>query len=112
MRWLALMLMFQTTTPVPHQSVLTWTASPTTGALYTIKRASTSAGPFTVLVSGITMLTYTDKGLAANVPFCYVVTATAPGMTESTPTTPACGTTAKDPQAQTGSAGTVTVVMQ
>ncbi|HEY5911157.1 MAG TPA: metallophosphoesterase [Verrucomicrobiae bacterium] len=53
---------------------LTWTAS--TGATsYTIKRSTTSAGPFGTLKTGLTSTRYSDRKLAGGTTYYYIVTA-------------------------------------
>lgn len=93
----------------PHQAVLTYGASSDAGATYTVKRSTTPGGPYTVVKTGITTLTFTDTPLTAATQFCWIVTATAPGKDESAPTNEACGTSKRD---QTGSPGSLAVVVQ
>ncbi|OGZ12229.1 MAG: hypothetical protein A2942_03895 [Candidatus Lloydbacteria bacterium RIFCSPLOWO2_01_FULL_50_20] len=53
---------------------LNWTAS--TGALsYTVKRSTTSGGPYTTIVSGFTSTSYSNTGLANGTTYYYVVSA-------------------------------------
>ena len=53
------------------QTTLTWLPNATT--TYTVKRSSTSGGPYTTLATGLTALTYTDTGLTNGVTYYYVV---------------------------------------
>jgi len=56
------------------QISLSWTAS--TGATsYTIKRATSSSGPYSQIASGVTATTYVDTGLAAGTTYYYVIDA-------------------------------------
>ncbi|ADM68848.2 Exoglucanase A [Paenibacillus polymyxa E681] len=57
------------------QVTLTWNAS--TGAdSYTVKRATSEAGPFTAVAPLVTAREYTDKGLTNGTTYFYVVSAT------------------------------------
>lgn len=93
----------------PHQAVLTWGASPTPNSTYSVKRSTVSGGPYTTLKTGVAALTYTDSGLSSATNFCWIITATAPGFTESIPSNEKCGTTGQD---QTASPGQLGVVVQ
>jgi fibronectin type 3 domain-containing protein/regulation of enolase protein 1 (concanavalin A-like superfamily) len=53
------------------QTTLTW--SPNATNTYTVKRATTSGGPYTTLATGVTSLTYTDTGLTNGTTYYYVV---------------------------------------
>jgi len=56
------------------QATLTWTAS--TGATsYTIKRATTSGGPYTNVATGVTSTSYTNTGLTNGTTYYYVISA-------------------------------------
>jgi hypothetical protein len=58
--------------------VLTWTAPPGTVSSYSVSRSSTSGSGYTILASGLTKATYTDKpGVPAGgtATFYYVVRA-------------------------------------
>jgi fibronectin type 3 domain-containing protein len=57
------------------QVTLSWTASPR-AASYTIKRSSTSGGPYTAVGSTTTATTFTDTGLPNGATYYYVVSAT------------------------------------
>ncbi|WP_127586801.1 polysaccharide lyase family 8 super-sandwich domain-containing protein [Paenibacillus koleovorans] len=60
------------------QVALSWNA--VSGATsYTLKRATTSGGPYTVAQSGITTTSYTDTGLTAGTTYYYVLSATNAG---------------------------------
>ncbi|MFC5470377.1 cellulose binding domain-containing protein, partial [Cohnella suwonensis] len=57
------------------QVALSWTAS--AGATsYTVKRATTSGGPYTNVATGIATTTYADTGLTNGTTYYYVVSAT------------------------------------
>ncbi len=49
---------------------------------YTVKRSTTSGGPYTTIASGVTSTNYLDAGLSTGVQYYYVVSAVA-GSTES-----------------------------
>jgi fibronectin type 3 domain-containing protein len=53
------------------QATLTW--FPDATLTYTVKRATTSGGPYTTVASGITATTYTDTGLTNGTTYYYVV---------------------------------------
>jgi len=56
------------------QVVLSWDA--VTGAAgYNVKRATTAGGPYTIIASDVTELTYTDTGLTNGTTYYYVVSA-------------------------------------
>ncbi len=75
---------------------LAWDAA-TDAVSYTVKRATTSGGPYTVRQSGLTSLSYTDTGLTPGTTYYYVVTAVNSGgesassgqLTAAPATTPA-----------------------
>lgn len=92
-----------------HSAALSWTASSTTGATYQVLRASSATGTFTAISTGITGLTFTDTGLAANTQFCYEVVAQSTGNTDSAPSNVVCGSTLQN---QTAPPGTLTVVFK
>jgi hypothetical protein len=54
---------------------LTWAAS-LGAASYTVKRATTSGGPYQTIVSGLASTTYTDTGLTNGTTYYYVISAT------------------------------------
>lgn len=58
---------------------LTWDAAPGTPT-FTIKRATTSGGPYTTIASGISDLRFTDSGLNNGTTYYYVVSATQSGI--------------------------------
>jgi fibronectin type 3 domain-containing protein len=71
--------------PGNAQVVLTWVPNGTT--TYTIKRATTSGGPYTTIATGVTDLTYTDTGVTNGVTYYYIVSganagASSPDSTE------------------------------
>lgn len=55
--------------------VLSWTASDA-GATYTLKRATTNAGPYTPVATGLTETTYIDSTAFPGIPYYYVVAST------------------------------------
>ncbi|MBO9598336.1 MAG: glycoside hydrolase family 6 protein [Cohnella sp.] len=56
------------------QAALSWTAS--SGATsYTVKRATTSGGPYTTVATGVTATSYTNTGLTNGTTYYYVVSA-------------------------------------
>jgi fibronectin type 3 domain-containing protein len=63
-----------TLTSGPNRITLNWTAAG--GATsYTVKRATSSGGPYTTVAEGLTGTTYTDTGVANDVTYYYVVSA-------------------------------------
>jgi hypothetical protein len=60
--------------PGNAQTTLNWTAVTGTTS-YTLKRATVSGGPYTVIASGIVVTNYTDNGLDNNRLYYYVVSA-------------------------------------
>jgi len=58
---------------VPGDTQVTLTWLPNATDTYTIKRSTTSGGPYTTLATGLTDLTYTDTGLTNGVTYYYVV---------------------------------------
>jgi titin len=63
-----------TTTPGNAQVSLAWSAS--TGATgYNVKRATTSGGTYTTIVTGVTATSYTDTGVTNGTTYYYVVAA-------------------------------------
>jgi len=57
---------------------LSWTAS--SGASgYSVKRATTSGGPYTAISTGLTATSYSDTGLDSSTTYYYIVTATNAG---------------------------------
>jgi len=63
---------------------------------YTIKRATTSTGPFSVVASNVIGTIYTDTGLTTNATFYYRVTASNGGGTSPDSPTASATTTATD----------------
>ncbi len=60
-----------------HQVTLSWSA--TGGATsYTVKRSTTSGGPYTTVADGVTNTTHTDTGFTHDVVHYYVVSASNP----------------------------------
>ena len=80
---LAQSVQVRTTPPVPlslvaeaRSNVLQLSWNPSAGAAsYTVKRATSAAGPFSVLATGITSATYRDASAAFGTPYFYVVSA-------------------------------------
>lgn len=64
-----------TTTAVGSDQIdLSWTAS-SGAASYNVKRATTSGGPYTMIATGVTGASYSDRGLGTGVTYHYVVSA-------------------------------------
>ena len=57
--------------PDDTQAVLTW--GPNATNTYTVKRSTTSGGPYAIVADGVTDTTYTDTGLTNGVTYYYVV---------------------------------------
>jgi fibronectin type 3 domain-containing protein len=57
--------------PGDAQAALTWLPNATD--TYTVKRSTTSGGPYTTVATGVTALTYTDTGLTNGTTYYYVV---------------------------------------
>lgn len=85
MKLLLLFLLTQTPGASAHQTVLNWSASGTTGATYNVYKQPACTGSFTKAATGLTVLTWTDTGLADGAVTCYYITAQAPGAAESSP---------------------------
>jgi cellulose 1,4-beta-cellobiosidase len=65
-----------TATAVSSSQVnLVWAAS-TNATGYNVKESTVSGGPYTVIATNISTLTYTNTGLNAGTTYCYVVSAT------------------------------------
>ncbi len=58
--------------PGNTQATLTWAPNGTT--TYTVKRSTTSGGPYTTIATGLTGTTYTDTGLTNDTTYYYLVT--------------------------------------
>lgn len=58
---------------------LTWDAPPGTPT-FTLKRSTTSGGPYTTVTSGISDLRFTDSGLTNGTTYYYVISATQSGI--------------------------------
>jgi fibronectin type 3 domain-containing protein len=52
---------------------LTWNASTTAGVRYRVYRATKSGGPYHMIASGISILTYTDHSVVDGKTYFYVV---------------------------------------
>lgn len=65
-------------TPGDHKATVTWTAS-TDAASYTVKKATSTGGPYTPVQSGITGTAFDVTNLAKNTPYFFVVTASNVG---------------------------------
>lgn len=63
-----------TATPGDSQVRLAWTGS-AGAASYTVKRSTTSGGPYAAIASGVTTTSYTDSGLTNGTTYYYVVSA-------------------------------------
>ena len=78
-------------TPGLTAATISWQAS-NYASTYSVKRSSSSAGPFLTIASGLSVRSFTDTGLVYGVPAWYVVTASSAGG-ESPPSPPASVTT-------------------
>jgi hypothetical protein len=83
----------QTTT---HSAALNWGAVTVSGATYNVLRGTAPGATKTKIASGLTSASYFDANLPANTQFCYQVTTSVAGMSDSAPNTEVCGTTAQD----------------
>jgi len=63
-----------TAQPGNTQVSLTWAASPP-AASYTVRRATSSGGPYITMATNIGILSYTDTGLINDTPYFYVIRA-------------------------------------
>ncbi|WP_246070394.1 extracellular catalytic domain type 1 short-chain-length polyhydroxyalkanoate depolymerase [Paenibacillus kobensis] len=88
------------------QVALSWTAS-TGAASYTVKRSTTSGGPYTNVATGVTTTSYTNTALTNGTTYYYVVSA-ANSAGESSNSTQASAV----PTSGGGSTGTGTLVAQ
>ena len=61
-----------TTTPNPRTITLSWSATPG-AASYEIRRATSAGGPYSVVASGLTALTWTDTDVAAPGVYYYII---------------------------------------
>jgi hypothetical protein len=64
-----------TATTMDHSVLLNWQASTTPDVTYRIYRSSTSGGPYTLLASTGSALTYTDNAVQSGITYFYVVRA-------------------------------------
>jgi hypothetical protein len=83
-----------TATPGVQRATLTWSAA-TRATSYTVKRATSSSGPFVAVKTGLTTTNFTNTGLTAGTTYHYVVSAVNSGGESSnsnvasvTPTAP------------------------
>lgn len=90
------LLAMSATCQTTHSAALSWQPSSTPNVTYNVLKASSQAGPFTSLQTGLTALTFTDANLPANTQVCYEVTASATGLADSDPSNVVCGTTGQD----------------
>jgi fibronectin type 3 domain-containing protein len=58
---------------VPGDAHVTLTWSPNATTSYTVKRSTTSGGPYTIIAEAVTEHTYIDTGLTNNVAYYYVI---------------------------------------
>ena len=72
-----------TVTPGNQQALVKWNAAPGATA-YTVKRATASGGPYTVVGTGLTDTRFTDSSLANGTTYFYIVTADNSAGTTST----------------------------
>jgi hypothetical protein len=63
-----------TAAPGDTRATLTWLPNATT--TYTVKRSTTSGGPYATVAEGVTELAYTDTGLTNELTYYYVVSGT------------------------------------
>lgn len=80
------------------QVSLTWQAS-AGAASYNVRRATTSGGPYTTVVSGVSTTGYTNPGLTNGTTYYYVVTATGSNGVQSGPSNQASATPQGSPAA-------------
>jgi len=72
------------TVPVPHSVDLSWNASSAVVAGYNVYRGMQAGGPYIKLNSALQVTaTYSDANVQSGLTYFYVVTAVAPGGTES-----------------------------
>jgi outer membrane protein assembly factor BamB/fibronectin type 3 domain-containing protein len=64
---------------VPNTITLTWTASPTAGVTYTVYRASSCAGPFSAVATGLSALTYSEFDVPGGTTRAYQIAAVDSG---------------------------------
>ncbi len=72
------------------QVSLSWTAAPNATS-YNVKRATTSGGPYSLVMSGVTGTTYVDSTVSQNTTYYYVVTGVS-ATSESAPSNEASAT--------------------
>lgn len=92
-----------------HSATLSAPASATTGATYNVLRSTSSTGTFTAIATALAAPSYVDQNLPANTQFCYEMTASSVGNSDSAPTNIQCGTTGQN---QTAPPGTLTVIFK
>jgi alpha-amylase len=97
-----------TASPGNAQVTLSWTAS-SGASSYNVKRATVSGGPYTVIATNVTSLSYTNTGLVKGTTYYYVVSAVN-SSGESTNSTQASATPSagSSPPAPTGLTATAT----
>lgn len=65
----------RTDTYHPHAVTLTWAASTTPNVTYSVHRSETAGGPYSVIKTGVGVLSFFDTDVIAGRTYYYVVTA-------------------------------------
>lgn len=65
----------RTDTYHPHAVTLTWVASTTPNVTYIVSRSETAGGPYSVIKTGVGILSFFDSNVVAGRTYYYVVTA-------------------------------------
>jgi fibronectin type 3 domain-containing protein len=69
----------RTDTYHPHAVTLNWVASTTPNVTYSVHRSESASGPYTLVKSGVRILSYFDPNVIAGRTYYYVVTAVDSG---------------------------------
>jgi len=73
------------TAPPQHSVDLSWSPSTSLVVGYNVYRSTTSGGPYTLVGSGISGLTFNDNIVSSSTTYFYIVTAVTDGGVESVP---------------------------